>query len=99
MTAATGFSGFALVSSAICFSGASRGDFMFQMVGRDRRARRLSSTARLGEPVPTKLCFIKFCSIPGVLLQYLARREFLLALRQPFQFIDDFLQSKMFRET
>src|SRR5438874_9753096 len=98
ITAAAGFSIFALVSSAICFSGASSGDFMFQMVGRDRRARRLSFDGRLGEPVPTKLWFIKFRSIAGVLLQNLARRKFLLTLRQPFQLIDDFFQPKMLSE-
>src|SRR5215216_3057299 len=42
---------------------------------------------------------MKFRSIPCVLLQYLAWRKFLLSLRQPFQFIDDFFQPKMFRET
>src|SRR5262249_41453268 len=81
MTAGAAFSGFALVSLAICFSGASSGDFI--------------STCQKSEPL---LVCIKFRSVPGVLLQYVAREKFLLTLRQLFQFIDDFFQPKMFRE-
>ena len=37
------------------------------------------------------LICIKLGSITGVLLQYFAGQKFLFTLRQPFQFIDDFL--------
>src|SRR6266567_6825890 len=42
---------------------------------------------------------IKPCPAAGMLLQNLTWRKFLFALRQPFEFIDDFFQSKMLRET
>jgi hypothetical protein len=129
MTAAAGLSGsppdesvrladFALVSSAICFSGASSGDFIdayrktaFQAVMAGRlpslpgfsnmkidRPGGLSAMTGEDACLPMSV-FIKFRSIAGVLFQYLARRKFLVSLRQPFQFSDDILQSKMFRET
>src|SRR5436190_3348728 len=117
MTAAAGFSGLALVSSAICFSGASSGDFIgayrkttFQAVMAGRlpslpgfnnvkidRPGGVSAMTSEDACLPVSL-FIKSGSIAGVLFQYFARQKFLLSLRQPFQFIDDFLQPKMFRE-
>src|SRR6266567_4726563 len=111
MTAATVLSGFALVSSAICFSGASSGDFTV-VICHSERSRGISQySLRKVRDVSTSLdmttmkvrarisFLIKFRFIPGVLLQYLAWRKFLLALRQAFEFIDDFVQSEMFGET
>src|SRR5207245_5489623 len=63
--AAAGFCDFALVSSAICFSGASSG------------------------------VFIKLGSVTRVLFQKFAWRKLLIALREPFHFIGNFLQTEM----
>ncbi len=40
---------------------------------------------------------MKFRAIPGVLPQNLAGQKFFFALCQPFQFLDDFVQSIMLR--
>src|SRR6266404_5878993 len=66
--AAVGFCDFALVSAAICFSGASSG------------------------------VFIKRGSIARMLFQKCAWRKLFIALREPFHFIGNFLQTKMVGE-
>src|SRR6266700_1583978 len=111
MTAATVLSGFALVSSAICFSGASRGDFTVVICHSEqcrgisqyslRKVRDVSTSLDMTTmEVRARISFlIKFRSIPGVRSQYLAGQKLFLAFRQPFHFLDDLLESEMFRET
>ena len=108
---ADGAVGFALVSSAICFSGASRGDFTVVICHSEqcrgisqyslRKVRDVSTSLDMTTmEVRARISFlIKFRSIPGVRSQYLARQKLFLAFRQPFHFLDDLLESEMFRET
>src|SRR5260370_40462260 len=57
------------------------------------------SASTAGDACLPMSALITFRSIPVVLPQYLAGRKFLLALRQPFKFIHDFVQAEMFGET
>src|SRR5436305_6863955 len=110
MTIRAGCSGFALVSSAICFSSASSGDFILPGCHVER-SRDISNCSNEYPEIPRLRSesqkwkferlslFIKSCLVPGALLQYLAWQEFLFSLRQAFQFRDDLLESKMFGET
>src|SRR6266487_869141 len=103
MTAAAGFSGFALVSPALRAAISYHPPFISR---RNRGFSRYSPKSQKGLDFARHdangveeriLVRMKFRAIPGVLPQNLAGQKFFFALCQPFQFLDDFVQSIMLR--
>src|ERR1043165_62731 len=94
-------SGFALVSSATCFSGASSGDFMASVCHSEQSREISLCPLRHDRDVVFERpsVFMKFCSIARMLLQNLAGQKLFVSLGKALQFRDDLAEPNMVRET